>query len=768
MWSKVKKIGMGCILSLWMLCLVSCGSGETGEQESQDLSAVQGEYVPTFTEIKDKGEAGFIGQIVLKGNTLYYSLNRYYDLVTMKYDSDIIKMDINAPDKEETLELQAPEIDGYNVNISDFDVDDEGNFYVFYYVSPLYEEGESYDYEDVNALFVKYDSSMQEVFRLDLEEMQLEGENIYIGAMACTKDRIYAASGDMLYVLDTDGAVKKQVNARGYTIVKLFAGAEDRIFIEQYSSVSGKSELVEFDTKKNEPGAALPNLPDTNVRFASGAPGKLLAKGDVYLYEYDLETGEMVPIVNWLESNINCDYIMDFALLEDGNIFLIYEDMVRNTIELVKLNKVKASELPERETIVCASLYNPNQALQNAIIEFNRKNTRYKIVTKYYIDNTATWDENTLPDGRKRMQADLLGSNPPDIIDLSEGDIASLERAGVLEDLYPYLQNSQVIKAEDFVPTVLNAYTYHEHLVTIPGRFRLETMMGKKSLVGDRPGWTLDQMIALAEQYPDADLRELMTPEINIEMCLQYNSAAFVDYETGTCHFDSPEFVKILEFAKEYVAYPDSSSGVPSQLQKNTILLNNANIGDVQEFQMRQMLFGEPATCIGYPTADGSPGVFIYGSEMYGITTQSTHKEGAWEFLEYCLDYKGGNTFRFSWGFPTRVDELEEVFLEAQTPEYKKDHTGAYVTDAAGEPIERPKTSWAYDDWEADIYAATPEQIEELRTLIELARPVNSSDSQILQIISEEAQAYFKDKKTAEEVAKIIQSRVNLYVNENR
>ena len=40
-------------------------------------------------------------------------------------------------------------------------------------------------------------------------------------------------------------------------------------------------------------------------------------------------------------------------------------------------------------------------------------------------------------------------------------------------------------------------------------------------------------------------------------------------------------------------------------------------------------------------------------------------------------------------------------------------------------------------------------------------------ETDIQNIISEEASAFFSGQKTAEEVAEIIQNRVNVYINEN-
>jgi hypothetical protein len=76
---------------------------------------------------------------------------------------------------------------------------------------------------------------------------------------------------------------------------------------------------------------------------------------------------------------------------------------------------------------------------------------------------------------------------------------------------------------------------------------------------------------------------------------------------------------------------------------------------------------------------------------------------------------------------------------------------------------------YGYDDFDYEMVPATREQMDQLREIIDMAKPSNqSTDDNITDIISEEAQAYFDGQKTAEAVAEIIQSRVAIYVSENQ
>lgn len=761
--TKKKRICLLWIVCLLLLGLTACDrKGKTEGQTSGPLTSVlNGEYVyvPTFSPLKNIGEKTYLNHSLVQGDTLYYSLISYYDVVTMKYDTQFMRAEISNPGNGEAVTPKKPQVEGYEANVSGFQVDDKGNLYVAYYLTPPYVKGGSYDYEDYTSYLVKYDNNGNAIFEEDLKTMLTDENNGYISSLViCEDGRILVSSYDAIYVLKENGKLQTTIRTGNRQLNDMFVTEDGKVFCLLYNSINKKMELAELDIKKKCLGEAYQNLPEGILRVSGGATGKLLVMNNSYLYEYDLTTGQAVPVVSWMDCYLNSNGINHFSMLEDGNILLIYGEPSSDTKELVKLTKTKASELPQKEQLVLASFYDTNQDpnLQKAIMEFNRTNSQYRIVFKSYMDQSSQRTENSIQDAITRMHADLMSDNPPDIIDLSYGNMGDLERAGILEDLGPYLEKSQVIKKEDFVPSVLQAYNYKGKQITIPESFRLNTLIGKAALVGHTPGWTLEEMMQLAEQYPEAKLLELMTPELNLEMCLQYNSSFFVDYESGTCSFDSPEFIRVLEFARKFEGYP--TGNLPMQFQQNKVLLSSLSIYSVEEYQKYQMMFEEPTVCVGYPMVDGSNGVFIEAAEMYGITAKSEHKAGAWAFIEKQLSYQGVSG-DYTWGFPSRIDELEEVFKEAQRPEYKEDENGQLQ--------EVPKATVTFEDWETEIYGASAEQIEELRVLMEEAKPVNRNNAEILNIITEEAQGYFVGQKSAEDVAKIIQSRVSIFVSEN-
>ena len=78
----------------------------------------------------------------------------------------------------------------------------------------------------------------------------------------------------------------------------------------------------------------------------------------------------------------------------------------------------------------------------------------------------------------------------------------------------------------------------------------------------------------------------------------------------------------------------------------------------------------------------------------------------------------------------------DKVFEKAMTPEYYKDENGKQV--------EQPKTSWGYDDFNIDIYAAKQEEVDAVKAIIDSAEKAYSpSNEELTKIVNEEAAAFF-------------------------
>lgn len=743
------------------MLLFSCACGKEEQVPIDEGSHVPGEeygYVAEIHTMKSEefGEYGMRIPFFTEDKFFY----RHDTYPNGPYEMPISIMECRALDNvaqigDTKFEFSVPDC---QTSISAMAADAEGNSYAVWSAYPIYVEGEEYDYKLQGIWLVKYDSMGTQLEKVSLSEDLGEW---YVYEMCIDKEgRLYMNSGEKVFVYNAKLKFEKTIDINGFE--NMFLVEDTRVFGVRH--VAAGPELVELDTEKGDVKATYGNVPAFNGFFADGRNGKLLYSGLSKLYEYDLVTCESMEVLNWVDVNVDGNYIGAFKVLEDGRFALLY-DNYEDDPEVIFLAKVPRAQIPEKTVLTLASFAGDGSTLQQHIIRFNRTSEKYKVELKTYYEYGMANDATDFDDAMTLLHMDIVSGEAPDLIYLSQLDIFNLADSGALEDLTPYLEKSQVVKREDFLESVLKAYEIDDRLVTIPVSFTMRSLFAKERLVGAEAGWTLEEMMALKEEYPESLFISHLNREFALRMCLEYGWESFVDEETGECFFDSKEFVRVLKFAQSFGPWGGFEQEPYEALQKDEMIIVDEGIHSVENYQMVRLLIEEPSTVIGYPSADGTPITVISGGDTYAIATRSDNKEGAWEFMESVLAEE--NMRKSYYSFSTRVTLLEEWFDKAMEKEYEKDEAGNVLYDEAGEPIEKIKYTWGYGDWTAEIYAATEEEINELRQMIANVHLEGGRSQTIINIVTEEAGAYFAGQKTAEEVAEIIQSRVKIYVSEN-
>ena len=166
--------------------------------------------------------------------------------------------------------------------------------------------------------------------------------------------------------------------------------------------------------------------------------------------------------------------------------------------------------------------------------------------------------------------------------------------------------------------------------------------------------------------------------------------------------------------------------------------------------------FGEDVSYVGFPTESGQ-GSYVNAYDCYAISSKSKNMEGAWDFMRYYLtdEYQS----EMSWGLSVNQKYFMEKAQEAtQRP---------YYLDEDGNKIEYDDYYWINDE-QIIIDPLTQEQLDKAINFVTSVNKGYYSNQEIINIINEEMEAYFTDQKSAEDVAKVIQSRAQVYVDENR
>ncbi len=575
-------------------------------------------------------------------------------------------------------------------------------------------------------------------------------------------DNIYISDGNScIYVIDASGNKLAEITLDDW-IDGMFSSKEGTTYIKMWGTEGEEIRPVDLNNKKIGATVDTKGLVERsnhyNQRYYKGIESSLLVSDSTGLFTYDFTTDAANDLFEWLDVDINSDDVYEAGQMSDGRYWALLHDYMGEEAEyyIAIMKKTPASEVVIKEELVYGTIWT-SQEIRKNIIDFNKTSDKYRITVKEYQTDDYT-------SGIAQFNNDLASGNCPDIINLSNLDFARYASKGVFEDLYPYMEKDGIQK-DDYVENVLKAYEMSGKLYGIIPQFYIHSAAVKSSIAGDRTGWTVKEMLEVAKESGIENIFQYGSRMSVFYYCIYNNMDEYIDWETGECFFNGEDFINVLEFAAQFPEEPDYSDeeSISFKIHENKVLLLETSVSSVQEYQMMSGMFGEEITFIGYPNSEGKGNLIQPTNECIAIAAKSEKKEAAWEFVKGFMsdEYQDGLVSEHAnWGFPLKKSALEKQFEMDMTP--------SYYEDMDGKQVERPKTSWGYDDFQIDIYAAKKEEVDAVRKVIASAeRTATSINEELATIITEETDAYFKGQKSAKETADIIQNRIQIYVNEN-
>ncbi len=663
------------------------------------------------------------------------------------------------------------------------------NQYYGYYTGPEGVDRDS-DWESYYNNYVSVDKYFYrhiDINGKDLGSCEVNSEDKYIALYQVAADEngniIY--NGDSLIgMISPDGNMSTIVETDSY-----FAGIvtmpDGSIMVNVMDSTCGAGTYKKLDVANGSLGEEIP-MPSNN--FYNPLPGG--GEYDFYFDNgsgfYGFKLGSEAPerIFNWIDCDISSSMGgKNMYVRENGDIVVFTSQYCTDKPvdnELIVINKKAWDEVPHKQILSLGTL-NLDYQLEDAILKFNRNNDKYRIEVVNYTsaEDYANMCNPSAVDfyeqGRTKFLTAIVAGDTPDIICLNSMPFKQLAAKGILEDMNPWLEKDGEFSKEDIVPSALNAMEINGKLYRIFPQFIIKTAIGATSVVGQEQGWGYGKFIETLAGMPEGckPIEWHIDRDQVLSLAMDLDMDSYVNWETGECNFERPEFAEFLEYLKlfptvEEMQQHEYNPEDEKAFSRGMQLLANASISSVNDFKIadfRRSVDAQEISYIGYPNLSGN-GTVMRVSSGLAMTQNCRDKEGAWEFIRTLLSE---NFQKDAWGLPTNVKVLNAQIEEAMEPVYKKDENGEFILDENGEKIKDASDVYFTPDCsQIPVYEMTEEQAALLRTLIDRGGIVEEDNSAIVKIVSEEIQPYFAGQKSAEDVAKIIQSKVNIYVNEQK
>lgn len=412
------------------------------------------------------------------------------------------------------------------------------------------------------------------------------------------------------------------------------------------------------------------------------------------------------------------------------------------------------NENGKEEITICSTFI--GLRLEQAIIDYNAQSSRYEIVPV-----EAEWGSD-FDAYRTRIQLELTNGGGPDIL-----LPASLQS---YYDIVPYVEKGIFVDVTDFleeqgiVACALNDsdINVNGRLYGIPETLSIGTMVTSEKLAVDNEDWTVETCMQVMRdsgvpvfcQAPygwTADQSGLFI----LQILGVGNRGLFVDEEQRISSFEQPEFIEMLEFCKTY-ADPISQLSLRGRISSGEIAFVNGGIRSFWDFWYYEALFGGNPVYMGRPTPQGGRNG-AGADDCYYINTASAHKEGALDFMKFLLSDEQQQKLVSSMDprFPVKQELLETMWKEAKEELVGGIQDHQFMTRDGATAKPRLMT-----DEEEQFFWSIVNQTE--------TAPVTSNrwGHEIWDIVEEEAGPFFSGEKSAEEVAEVIDNRVQLLLDE--
>ena len=672
------------------------------------------------TEIADSGED-------IQGTTRIYSMNL---------------------DGTGITELCQPELQN-NEYINYLLVDKEGGIKLF---SSLWDDNTGKQ----TYYIMNIDSGGNITDRQDLSKVLELGDDSYVSEVLMdNNNRIVVISEQKIVVVSSDlkkvGEIPLGENGWVDGAAKMLDG---NIIISTYNDEGPCVKILDLENLKTGDDVKL-DISNFNSSGLSDGIGDydFFYSDDKGIYGYSLNDKKTTKIIDYLASEIDSNNSWGIVPLSTDTLIGTGWSEEEQKSVFTLYSKVDPSEVKDKETITLGSMWGIDDNIRTAAIKFNKENDKYRIEFKDYSEGTD-WE-----DVENKVNAEFAAGNIPDIMDLNGLSYEQYAEKGIFEDLTPYYEKDDAVSVDDILPSVRKAMEIDGKLYYVSPSFSMYSLIAAKKDVGDRTGWTFEEMKELLEEKGDG-VRPFWTEnKTEILQGLMYTSINdYIDWSTGKCNFDSDDFKSLLEIAgkgtDEETDYSEDAPSQPELIKAGKVLFADGWM-DIENVEVYHKMYNGDITFIGYPCEDKQGSYFNFDS-MYGIYSKSKYKEGAWEFIKTLMtkDYQATGYHIFN--TPTNKDAFEN-YMKAKT-------TTTKYTDEYGckSPTQRG------NDFEVTIGPLSKEEEQLYRDLVNNTVKVAGSNTAISDIIIEEAKNYFGGQKSVDETAQIIQNRVTTYVNENR
>lgn len=368
------------------------------------------------------------------------------------------------------------------------------------------------------------------------------------------------------------------------------------------------------------------------------------------------------------------------------------------------------------------------------------------LVTRKDLNQTITYEraKQDAETFRTQIMAELMAGKGPDILYVSRSDMALLQDMGLLADLNSLIPQETL---NELWPGVIQMGTLEGKLAGLPGNITTALGMAVARDTWSKDTWQLEDIIALmadgslenAVFYPSAKtyFQPLGTTRTLIEYSLE--DSFLIDWEKRESHFEDERFIRLLEMTK------DSRDSLSDDMEswfhggKSIAFFHIGSYHGIYHFG--DFADSAAGNYVGFPTTGGF-GNYMESPGMLVVNANAQNAEGISVYLNYFLGKDIQHICDYDYTLSVRRFSTEEIEQSSE-----------------GDFLWRGEKLSVMEDGSTSLHRAI--------AFLESCVPAPAQHPELWPIIQEELGAFYSGDKSARQTAEIIDSRIQVYLDEN-
>ena len=459
-----------------------------------------------------------------------------------------------------------------------------------------------------------------------------------------------------------------------------------------------------------------------------------------HLYSWNLQTGQKQLLFRFLGTDISPDSRFQTCYLTVSG----EHELIIYVLEMGKSMALTDTPPETEDDITCVALAGGNFIRTRAAV-FSREHEG--VFIKYTSYSYGDWRTEWI-----RLSAEVAAGNGPDIMVVDREQMQALQAIGALEPLDDYLKEESIgtmfsgIRKSCNIDGKMYGIIPEGAVMTFATSFDL----------WPKDSWTIQDILEIMDSN---ELEGMFynsvgesSPGLNLlsffDFTTESGNIPFCDLESGESHFESEEFQHLLEVCKRYGEKKNGTKeNILKLMAEGKILAVDQFFYDMSYYTEFRAEYDGKVHFVGNP--EQTEGVGVFSSSYYVVVNkEAKNKEVIAEFLNYLLSTEAQSTVDLSVVTSAALEDLVEYY------EYNSGEIHYYIKTGRGRRELKMKE---------DGSSYMPDYIDFVNQL-----GVSQGRAEIWEIVEQEAEDYWNGSKSAEDVALIIDNRVQLYLDEHR